>query len=426
MTYVERPTTFPLAGPAAWPACSPPAWRRFIQPPGSPSIVWSADFAAGLYSRGGAPATLSEMVDCVRPSDAIMQGADGVHHVFAANEPPILPGAGLDIWGELSSLVRNGNNLAAAGWSAAMGITANDLGTTALGIFREVELVGGGSLGARRVQNIALSSGIPVFVSFFYKAGSSGRLRAQILGSGADNLVLRGIVGGIAVSAISGGTLSDLVNTDFGGGIYHCSCLWTPENPGVGVGVGIGPDSGVADATVVALGLDVVSALTPVPWISNTTPAPTRLGTDLTIPGFSSLVSEYGLQAGFRSRDVIHLTRLSSPVHRCLWSRGTDAENCVTLELRTDDRLRLTVRNGGMDALILETAEGFNDSGVKTINAVCRTGNWSIEAAGLPSAHSAAPATIPALAEAHIGRTLDAPDNYLSGVILASEVERIS
>lgn len=426
MTYAERPITFPLAGPAAWPACSPPAWRRFLQSPEGPSIAWSADFAAGLYLRGGAPVPLAGALACVRASEAIMQGADGVHHLFPAHEPPILPGAGLDIWGAFSSLVRNGNNLAAAGWSGTMGITANDLGTTALGIFREVELVGGGSLGARRVQNIALSSGIPVSLSLFYKAGSSGRIRAQILGSGTDNLVLRGVVGGIAVSAISGGTLLDLVNTDFGGGIYHCSCLWIPENPGVGVGVGIGPDSGVVDATVVALGVDVVPAPMPVPWISHTTPAPSRLGTELTIPGFSSLVSDHGLQAGFKSRDVIRLTRLSSPAHRCLWSRGTDADNCVTLELRTDDKLRLTVRNGGAVTLILETVEGFNDSGVKTIDAVCRTGNWLIETAGLPSAHSAAPAGIPSLTEAHIGRTPGAPDSHFNGVMLASRIERIS
>lgn len=431
MSSIDRMISFPLAGEIAWPLGAPPSWRRFkpLQPASAideDPVVWSADFSAGAYLRGGAGAALGGMLACIRSSDALMRGADGVFHAFGPDEPPVLSGAGLDVWGQFSSLVRSGNNLAGTGWSSTSGLAVADLGTTALGLFNEVELISGGALGARRVQNVALSAGVPVSVSFYYKAGTSGRARLQLLGSGADNLTLRGAAGNMAGSSVAGGTLSRLANADLGGGIHCCSFEWTPLSPGTGTTVSVGPDSATAGATLVALGVDIVPASISVPWISNAPAAPTRLASDIAIHDFAALSASHGLAAGFAGRDVVDLARLSDAAPRTVWSRGTDADNRIALEIGTGNKVRLKVRLGGADALLLETADGFATTGAKTIDYVCAAGLWSLAATGLADAGSSAAVAVPALAVAHVGRDFGATPAYLNGAVALSRIERIA
>ncbi len=430
MSSIDRMISFPLAGEVAWPLGAPPSWRRFkpLQPDfaiGEDPVVWSADFSGGAYLRDGAEAALAGMLACVRSSNALMRGTDGVFHAFGPDEPPVLSGAGLDVWGQFSSLVRNGNNLGDTSWSSTSGLAVADLGTTALGLFNETELVSGGALAARRVQNVALSGGVPVFVSFYYKVGTSGRARLQFLGSGADNLTLRGAVGNLSGSSVAGGTLARLANADLGG-IHCCSFEWTPSNPGTGTTVSVGPDSATAGATLVALGVDIVPASVPVPWISNAPAAPTRLASDIAIHDFAALSASHGLAAGFVGRDIVDLGRLSDTAPRTVWSRGTDADNRITLEIGTDNKVRLKVRLGGAEALLLETADGFATTGAKTIDYVCAAGLWSLAATGLAGTGSSAAVAVPALAVAHVGRDFGATPAYLNGTIAFSRIERIA
>ncbi len=74
-----------------------------------------------------------------------MQGTDAGVHSFGPDAAPVLPGIGLDVWGQFPSLLRSGNNPAAADWSNT-GLSIVDSGTTALGIFNETILVSGGTL----------------------------------------------------------------------------------------------------------------------------------------------------------------------------------------------------------------------------------------------------------------------------------------
>lgn len=428
MSSIERMISFPLAGEVAWRLGAPPSWRRFKPPLSALAIeddpvVWSADFSGGAYLRNGAGAALAGMLACVRSSEALMQGTDAGFHSFGPDAAPVLPGIGLDVWGQFPSLLRSGNNPAAADWSNT-GLSIVDSETTVLGIFNETILVSGGTLAARRVQNLVLTSGVPVSVSFLYKAGTSGRGRILLFGSGSDSLILRGVAGNLLGSTVVGGTLSRLVNSDLGGGIYCCSFTWTPSNPGTGTGVGIGPDSAVAGSTLVALGVDVVPASIPVPWISNAASSVTRLASDVAIHDFAALSAAHGLAAGFAGRDVVDLRRLSDAVPRTVWSRGTDADNRIALEIGTGNKVRLTVRLGGADVLTLETADGFATTGLKTIDYVCADGLWSLAATGLAGAVSAASVAVPALGVAHIGRNFGATPAYLNGAIAFSRIER--
>ena len=128
------------------------------------------------------------------------------------------------------------------------------------------------------------------------------------------------------------------------------------------------------------------------------------------------------MQNGFRGTDSFLLTRLGDTSSRCLWGRGQDTDNCVKLEVTTADKLRLTIRNAGVDQLVLETADAFMSSGEKTATYVVKDGAISLEAAELTGATSSASLDMPILTNASIGSLFGTTD-FFNGTLLASVID---
>lgn len=416
MSSVERPVSFPLAGALSWAPGAPPPWRRHHPAPQPNSVVWSADFAAGLYTRGGAPATLAETISCARASDAIMLDAAGACHLFGPGEPPLLPGLGLDIWGQFTNKNAhyNASPVSLAGLSEGTGspIANGYLSVVddAAALAAILPGIGNGKAFCVSVPSAA-TTGLYV-VSGTVTTGNVNPHTSSVFARGNGVEVLVRMNQSSAQPAV-------VTTIEY----RRIASADMPVNANRTWALSISHIQGAESIVWFALGMMSEGTFAPPPIIVSGGSA-TRQSTDVAMSDFVALRDAYGLNAGFSGRDIIHLGRLSDASHRCIWSRGVDADNCIRLEIRTDNKLRLTVRSSGVSTLILETLTGFSMPGTKIVDTVCQGGFWSLHATETGIVNSSAAVELPDLQVAYIGRAHGAPANYLNGSIEFSHIRR--
>ena len=417
MNRIERDIAFPLSRALARTL----SWGSVSGP------VWSANFVTGAYARNGGAAGLAEVVSVLRGSDAIMAGGDDAYQIFPPDTAAVISGAGLDVYGPFSGLLANGHDLSQSDWSSTVGVQAFvETGETAFGLFRPVRITGSGHFydRAEQVSDADISAGIPVQVDIFYRAGTSGSLAASFgVNTTAGPSVCDGPVGDLSPGQQNQGAVSIGSDVLLGDGVTrHLTVTYTPNATGK-LAFGVGPGTSVSGTNVTILGADAHVGSFNVPFLSYGAPAPvSRDASGISIPDFAGLAAAAGLQNGFRGTDSFLLTRLGGTSSRCLWGRGQDTDNCVKLEVTTADKLRLTIRNAGVDQLVLETADAFMSSGEKTATYVVKDGAISLEAAELTGATSSASLDMPILTNASIGSLFGTTD-FFNGTLLASDID---
>ncbi|MDP3329431.1 hypothetical protein [Parvibaculum sp.] len=391
-----------------------------------PNAVWgfkTHNLTAPQFWRNDQPSALADVLANTRAGDAIKADVAFNHHVFGTNAPAILGGLGLDCWGQFSSRLANGHNLAAAGWGSVGGLTVADLGPSPLGVFQRARLASGGATADRRRQTANMSAGVKYYVTALYEPETSGNFRVQGFGGG-DNIVIVGSPGNPNTSTNSGGLLGGLAEVNVVGNLWHRSFFWTPS-VNTNYEWNVGPQSGVEGASVIVHGFDVVAAGIATPWISNASPAPTRFADALSIPDFPSIVSTHGLQDGFAGRDTVNLARLGDSSNRYIWSYGTVTDG-VRLFYTTANLLRMETRKGG-SAVGLVTTSAVNAPGVWTIDYQCKPGAYwmRINGGDQIAPLSGAGETLPDISgERAIGRLVTNSNSYFRGAILSSQIAR--
>ncbi|ABS63559.1 hypothetical protein Plav_1944 [Parvibaculum lavamentivorans DS-1] len=418
MSNIGRLTSFPLGGDIAWQLSAPPQWRRF-----APSmreavllpepVAWSADFATGAYLRAGHAASPGDMFVCVRSSPALMQGEDGLH-VFAADEAPVLPGIGLDVWGQFQNRCTNHNanpaglvNISKGGAAAVLSVVDDAAALAEAGL--------SGVCSSGKVYKLDNSAGSGV--AWAWAAGQFASATPH-----TPSLYYRGSACQLGFAQSGGASVSG-ARTDLPASAAYVAAegpAYAPSSSSRWWALYAGPG-----ATVHFVLNQLVESSFAVPPIVTGGAAATRFASDIVIPAFDVLAPAFALGEGFRGRDIIDLVRLSDPSPRTIWSRGTDDGNCITLAIGTGNKLRLSVRNGGADDLVLETAEAFAAPGRKVIDYVCANGAWSLEATGVAGGAHGGSCVLPALAAARIGSAFGG-GACLNGAVEFSSIERIS
>lgn len=391
-----------------------------------PNAVWgfkTQNLAAPQFWRNEQVSALANVLGNTRAGDAIKADAGFNHHVFGTNAPVMLGGTGLDCWGQFSSRLANGHNLAAAGWVSVGGLTVADLGPSPLGVFQRARLASGGATADRRRQTASMSAGVKYYVTALYEPDSSGNFRTQGFGGG-DNIVIVGSPGNPNTNTYAGGLLEGLSDVNIVGNFWHRSFFWTPSVSG-SYEWNVGPQSTTAGASVIVHGFDVVAAAFATPWISNSSPAPTRFADAVSVLDFPSLVSAHGLQGGFAGRDTVNLTRLDDSNNRYIWSYGTAADG-VRLFYTPSNLLRMETRKGGSVVGLVTTA-AVNAPGVWTIDYQCKPGAYwmRINGGDQIAPLSGAGETLPDIStERAIGRLVTNSNSYFNGAILSSQIAR--
>lgn len=385
-----------------------------------PRACWgfkTENLVSPQFWRNDQPSALADVLANTRAGAAIKADAAFNHHVFGTNAPVMLGGTGLDCWGQFSSRMANGHNLAAAGWGSVGGLTVADLGPSQLGVFQRTRLASGGATADRRRQTASMTAAVRYYVTALYEPETSGNFRMQGFGGG-DNIVIVGSPGNPNTSTNSGGLLEGLAEVNVGGNLWRRSFFWTPS-VNTNYEWNVGPQSGVEGASVIVHGFDVVAASFATPWISNTSPAATRFADALSIPDFPALVAANGLHDGFTGRDVINLTRLGEV--RDIWCRGTSFSNCILLWINGSS-VSLSVRSGGATVKTISISP-FTNTGVKEINYSCKNGDWRLSATDKAEVSDAGTYDFPALTNASIGVRLSGI-YPINGSVLSSQIAR--
>ena len=375
--------------------------------PGS-GTIWSADFRRGLYRRNDRMAALTDTVAAARASDALMQAADGGYALFGSDEAPVLPGMGLEIWGGFENRVVRSQAFDDGAWTkrkSGVGLVpqvTSDAGRAPDGTMCADRIVldnhGGSSATdySQVLQTVGIGEGQ---TSFFVKSNTDDNYDVALLA-----------YPGLEVFTVTPEWRR--ISTPFGATATSTSLIL---RGGYGT-------SDVADMLVWQA--DVVSGAFMVPPVPTGAEAASRAPTDATIPGFDTLARLHNLEAGFAGTDTIQLTRLFDTENRCIWWRGSDADNGIRLDVTPANKLRLTIRHMGVEALVLETADAFADTGEKTIGYVCADGAWRLWATGLSAVSDPGSYPMPGLSVGRIGSGVE-NDNYLNGALLESRIEAI-
>lgn len=124
-------------------------------------------------------------------------------------------------------------------------------------------------------NQIAMTSGASYAVSVWVRAGTSGKLRIEIYGTGID-LIVSGTIGALAINYQAGGTLSNLTQTDLGSGNWLVQFKAVPTVSASNVTLGIGPSSTTNGKTVIAYAAQVEAGTTATSYLPSTTAAATR------------------------------------------------------------------------------------------------------------------------------------------------------
>lgn len=243
-----------LPGAQAWESFAPKAADLVVP-------VLALDFEAGVHTLSGVTRSLPSLWTFSRPGAAYQQLQSGKLAQVPANAARVAdwsaPRRGL-----LTEIVST--NLqpwlactASGGWSSG-GSTAANLALNALGVFQGVQVASAGSEAhALTSTGFNVTAAAVYQVSVWYRAGTSGRLRAVITrATGGAQSVVRGAIGSAAVTISSAGAISGVTDVAVADGCRRLTFAYIAAATDT-VTLGIGPDSLTSGQNIVALAAQV-------------------------------------------------------------------------------------------------------------------------------------------------------------------------
>lgn len=432
MSHIARMTGFPPGGVPAWALAEPPAWQGFAASAPSASANWwsssavlAADFTGGRYMRNGVEVAFPDILSTARNSEAAGFGTDGVCRSFAANEPVLLPGRGLDIRGQHTNYLGWTQNFAqvSTGWSIVKS------GGTGLAPVRTPGIAGPD--GASTAQRIFFDKG----------AGTSGGDYSQygqqvgVSGSDSVNLVIwaRSADGGNHTLFWSDtGVSSGTVET------FEVTPEWRRFNfityrSGRSVArftIGLRGDLATSQAANVDLwepGLIGSASEIPFPVPSAGAGAASRLATLHAVPGFADLVAAHGLLAGLSVRLKFTLTHVDGAVRSIAEMHDGGAGERLMFRLDSDNRFKLIHRNdaAGEDAAVMVQSDPLVP-GVYDILARAKSGSWSLGVNGATVSTSPVLRALPPVSQCQIGAQYGGAASFFNDTISCLDIRRAS
>ncbi|HUD52149.1 hypothetical protein [Parvibaculum sp.] len=318
-----------------------------------PKAILAADFLGARYAVTGVGTSLDATFSTARSSPHFLADAAGVFQGFGPNALATLSGVGAFIGGQATSLLANGNDLSLASWSNSTSATATSLGTTALGIFKPTAIsTAAASAQSRRTQSAVggAVNGRPIAVQIYYRAGTSGRIHIRNcpVNSGPFSNITGPAANPFETVTETAGTITQRSMALLPDGV---TCLaryvFTPNYTG-NYAFQIGASTAVNGETLIVLGVDAVAGVFWPPFHATSSPAPTRLASDVRAASLGWF-DAVGLAAGATELLVPNWSQTGLGVERPLFefSDGT-ANNLIGGYVDAADKPTLRIVAGGV------------------------------------------------------------------------------
>jgi hypothetical protein len=220
------------------------------------AATFSADYAAGVYSRDGAPQSFAGMHSFARAGEGQRLSPAGVYETVAANTPrfDFAPGgAALGLMAEpagTNALLWSEELV--TGWTLT-GATRTPAGLSVRGRWGGVTVTSNGSTVHRIHQGVTVATGVPIGILVFFRYGTSGRLRLMLRNNATnEDSVVRGTPTTLTAPATAAGAITGLFQTLDSDNVAAIGCTITPNFTG-DLRIGVGPDSSTAGETIIVL-----------------------------------------------------------------------------------------------------------------------------------------------------------------------------
>ncbi len=204
--------------------------------------------------------TFNELIDFTRSTTATYLGSDGLLKTAAVDEPRLEYDSQGNALGLLVEEARTNHvtqsAVTSADWDKIGAVTTTDREDNALGVFNGTSVTSSGALWSRVRRNITVTSGTVYSGTFFYKQGTSERVRLVMRANSLES-VISGEQGSIATVSNSAGVISVESEEDYGG-IRKVTFKWTAIYTGSAeIGLGAGSTTLGADVILYAVQLEV-------------------------------------------------------------------------------------------------------------------------------------------------------------------------
>lgn len=241
-------------------------------------------------------------------------------------------GAGLVLEPSRSNLIFP-SALGPTGWSVNGGASiAAAPGPGFAGLGGAVITSGTSDWGRAFGNSITLTSGVNYAVSVWIAAGTSGKARIELFGTGLDTIVA-GTLGALSATYKSGADVTQLSQTDLGG-VWRIRFRVTPSVTVTNATLGIGPSSSIAGKTVLAYAAQIEAADQASSYIPTTTSAITRAADLPVLPLGAWFNGEAGaLRLGLLpfTAEAQTLAQLTDTANTPLMTLGVTGAGMVTL-----------------------------------------------------------------------------------------------
>jgi hypothetical protein len=198
--------------------------------------------------------TFNELIDFTRSTTGTYLGSDGLLKTAAVDEPRLEYDSQGNALGLLVEETRTNiltqSAIESAHWTVVgTGVTITNREDNALGVFNGATVAGNGNTWNRVKRNIVVTSGTVYSGTFFYKEGTSGRVRLVMRANSLES-VISGEQGSIATVSNNAGVISVVSEEDYGG-IRKVTFKWTSNFTGAAeIGLGAGT-TGVGEDVIV-------------------------------------------------------------------------------------------------------------------------------------------------------------------------------
>lgn len=363
----------------------------------APESVWASNFELGRYWRSGAglrPAT--SVLATTRASGINLPNTAVEYQALGINTLPRTD-RGLYANGQVAALNENGNNpQSGTGWATNSALVTP---APAENIFLPAYVASAGGANDRHgtSANLSFNGSTTVAVKTRYDTGQDDSGLVNVISAAGGNSLVRGARGAATIDSISGGPVTIVSQS-----LKHLSLLWTPMATSAG-NVRVGPYSAQSGKDIKLLGIDITDQITDA-WVSNASPAPTLLASDIRavqgirpdtnsepFPGWEAA----GLDSAFGGKAIVTIDRLNAATARFITGAGVDADNLTKLIFDTDNRFKLIVRKSGVDEVALQTG-AVASTGDKTIEWQAKPGDYGIDATGVAGDTDSDAETLPA------------------------------
>ena len=249
-----------------------------------------------------------------------------------------------------------------AEWVKVGAVTTTDREDNALGIFNGTAVGSNGAAWSRVKRNITVTSGTVYSGTFFYKEGTSGRVRLVMRANGLES-VISGEQGSIAVVQSNAGAISVVSEEDYGG-IRKVTFKWTPNYTGAAE-IGLGAGSTVAGEDVILYAAQLEAGEFPTAYIPTEASTVTRAaeGVRVTLSDFYYRQKHGTIVIEFASKYDESVAGYNRP-----WELGnlaTDVNRMFTYVTGVEKRLYNRIYDNDVDQFLSSvTAELPNNTGV--------------------------------------------------------------